>query len=254
MSPRALATRFLSQSLSLCVAYTQFQCANSMSDNGSCATDDIGSCVVDSERLIAEVEKRPALYNRKLKEYSDRNLKEKLWGECKCFISYKIKSLRLSFLIMWKKLKDCFARELASQKKSSSGEAARKRRKYLYFDAMLFLLPQMEDRPTTSNIEIMPSSTGNKEVGSPPSLYSQNNNDTVQSTKVRHPTKRGAKKVTSYEESLLNILKDRQKEEVNEDKNFILMLVPMLENAFDSKRMATNITEERFIIVDESNG
>lgn len=55
-----------------------------MSDNGSCATDDIVSCVVDSERLIAEVEKRPALYNRKLKEYSDRNLKEKLWGEVCC--------------------------------------------------------------------------------------------------------------------------------------------------------------------------
>lgn len=127
----------------------------------------------------------------------------------------------------WKNLKDCFARELASQKKSS-GEAARKRRKYLYFDAMLFLLPQMEDRLTTSNIEILPSSTGNKEVCSPPSLSSQNNNDPAQSTKVRHPTKRDAKKVTSYEESLLNILKDRQKEEINEDKNFALMLVPML--------------------------
>lgn len=33
------------------------------------------------ELLIIEVEKRPALYNKKLKEYSDKNLKEKLWTE-----------------------------------------------------------------------------------------------------------------------------------------------------------------------------
>ena len=38
----------------------------------------------DSELLITEVEKRPGLYNTALKEYSDRNLKVKLWEEvCK---------------------------------------------------------------------------------------------------------------------------------------------------------------------------
>ena len=33
------------------------------------------------EKLILEVERRQPLYNRKLKEYSDRNLKHKLWYE-----------------------------------------------------------------------------------------------------------------------------------------------------------------------------
>jgi molybdopterin synthase catalytic subunit len=37
------------------------------------------SIVQDTEKLILEVE-RP-LYNKKLKEYSDRNLKDKLWYE-----------------------------------------------------------------------------------------------------------------------------------------------------------------------------
>lgn len=37
--------------------------------------------VIDAELLIREVEKRPALYNKELREYSDRNLKEKLWAE-----------------------------------------------------------------------------------------------------------------------------------------------------------------------------
>ena len=39
------------------------------------------SVVEDVEKLTWEVERRPLLYKKKLKEYSDRNLKEKLWYE-----------------------------------------------------------------------------------------------------------------------------------------------------------------------------
>ena len=39
------------------------------------------SIVQDIEKLICEVEKIPHWYNKKLKEYSDRNLKDKLWYE-----------------------------------------------------------------------------------------------------------------------------------------------------------------------------
>jgi hypothetical protein len=37
--------------------------------------------VEDIEKLIWEVERRPPWYNKKLKEYSDGNLKHKLWYE-----------------------------------------------------------------------------------------------------------------------------------------------------------------------------
>lgn len=36
---------------------------------------------LDVELFISEIEKRPALYDIQLKEYSDRNLKTKLWPE-----------------------------------------------------------------------------------------------------------------------------------------------------------------------------
>jgi hypothetical protein len=39
------------------------------------------SIVADIEKLIWEVERRSPLYNKKLKEYSDRNLNDKLWYE-----------------------------------------------------------------------------------------------------------------------------------------------------------------------------
>jgi hypothetical protein len=35
----------------------------------------------DTEKLIIEVEKRPALYNTHLPEYSHKHVKEKLWTE-----------------------------------------------------------------------------------------------------------------------------------------------------------------------------
>jgi hypothetical protein len=39
------------------------------------------SVVEDIEKLIWEVERRLPWYNKKLKEYSDRNLEDKLWYE-----------------------------------------------------------------------------------------------------------------------------------------------------------------------------
>jgi hypothetical protein len=46
------------------------------------------SIVEDIEKLIWEVERRPPWYNKKLKDYSDRNLKDKLWYEvCKSVVT-----------------------------------------------------------------------------------------------------------------------------------------------------------------------
>ena len=42
---------------------------------------DLDFKIFDSERLITEVEKRPALYNKATPEYSDKHCKEKLWVE-----------------------------------------------------------------------------------------------------------------------------------------------------------------------------
>jgi hypothetical protein len=37
--------------------------------------------VHDCEILISEIDRRPALYDCSLKDYSDKGLKERLWGE-----------------------------------------------------------------------------------------------------------------------------------------------------------------------------
>jgi hypothetical protein len=42
----------------------------------------------DTQKFIIEVEKRPALYNKSILEYSDKDLKEELWIEvCEAIVS-----------------------------------------------------------------------------------------------------------------------------------------------------------------------
>jgi hypothetical protein len=42
----------------------------------------------DCEMLISETEKRPALYNCSVTEYSNKGLKDRLWGEvCEAVVS-----------------------------------------------------------------------------------------------------------------------------------------------------------------------
>jgi len=50
------------------------------------------------------------------------------------------------------KLRTCFKRQLDEQKNATSGEGSRKRRKYLHFGQLLFLLPHLEDRETQNNL------------------------------------------------------------------------------------------------------
>ncbi|KAL0808850.1 hypothetical protein ABMA28_012521 [Loxostege sticticalis] len=116
---------------------------------------------IDVVDLIAEVQKRSPLYDTTLKEYHDVNEKKKLWYQI-CQIIYtpavwdglssneKTKYGK-NLQKKWATLRRGFRRELALQKSDPSGSAAKKRKKYIYFDALLFLLPftTLEDNETS---------------------------------------------------------------------------------------------------------
>jgi hypothetical protein len=59
-------------------------------------------------------------------------------------------------------IRDNFRKELQLQKKVASGQGARKRRKYVYFDQLLFLLPIMQQRDTSGNITPPPGANENE--------------------------------------------------------------------------------------------
>ncbi|XP_050297251.1 uncharacterized protein LOC126736763 [Anthonomus grandis grandis] len=202
------------------------------------ASQETTHIVLDTERIIVEVEKRPALYNNELKEYSDKNAKEKLWTEVCANVIPKWHELSgaerkdrgKEVQKKWKNLKDCFARELAAQKKIRCGEPAKKRRKYIYFDALLFLLPHQQPRTTSGNIgppgdkeELLDHNKGPRNDDGELSIDHEgprnNNEETPRSLPSAKPAQRtprslsskSSHQISTYEVSLLKNFKEQTK-------------------------------------------
>ncbi|KAK9707754.1 Alcohol dehydrogenase transcription factor Myb/SANT-like [Popillia japonica] len=134
----------------------------------------------------------------------------------------------------WKNLRTCFKREYDAQKNEPSGTGRNKRRKYIYFDQLLFLHDSVESRETINSlgdkdhvgdVEIEMEETD--VLGNPVSVNNPPTNATVRP--VTTPSvKRKKVPQKSYEESLLHILKQKRDEdrEIDEDKYFLLSLLP----------------------------
>lgn len=102
----------------------------------------------------------------------------------------------------WKNLRTCFARELRELKSVESGQPASKRRKYKFYDQLLFLIPTVQVRETSGNAELNISNEEREEtvdLQSPPVIPSP------------HTTSNSMKnKNMSYEERLINILEEKK--------------------------------------------
>lgn len=114
----------------------------------------------------------------------------------------------------WANLRTCFRRELNAQKQTKSRQAATKRRKYVNFEKLLFLLPCMENRQTEGNLE-------------PNDSHDDDDNDeSGPSTPIPRRKKITKPKQTNLDEALLKALNENNT--VDEDTNFALSLVPSL--------------------------
>ncbi|XP_043488138.1 uncharacterized protein LOC122515046 [Polistes fuscatus] len=120
----------------------------------------------DTEKFIQEIEKRPAIYDVNRSEYNNRNAKMSAWEEvCQVMVpnwwrlsdeerNMEEKSLRGK----WRNIRDYFRKEFKLQLQISlKPDSVRpKRKKYMYYDQLLFLTPTVENK-----IRIM-STAGNQ--------------------------------------------------------------------------------------------
>lgn len=106
----------------------------------------------DTERFIAEIERWPAIYDVNDEGYSDRSAKMKAWDQVGEVMIAKWSSLsneekNVEEKILrskWRNIRDYFMKELKMQRhKKGSGK---KRKKYMYYDQLLFLMPNSENR------------------------------------------------------------------------------------------------------------
>ena len=104
-----------------------------------------------------------------------------------------------------------------AQKNATSGEGRRKRRQYLHFGQLLFLLPHAEDRPKQSNLSTQ--SNENEEKA---------NNSQEEESVLPRNDRHKKRNTISYEESLLQILQQKKIEDIDVDEEncFLLSLLP----------------------------
>ncbi|XP_071056418.1 uncharacterized protein [Onthophagus taurus] len=173
----------------------------------------------DIEKFIDAIEERPALYNLANNDYHNRDLKIRLWEEIGeimyldwAKLNNKEKNERgKTMQKKWKSVRDSFNRELRLQKFQKSGDSATNRKTYEYFNKLLFLLPNSENRETATNVSVQLDDNGNN-----------NNLSETPSTSGTHKKKRKS----NFEEELLNILQSKKAKsndiENDSDRMFLL--------------------------------
>ncbi|XP_028043192.1 uncharacterized protein LOC114252765 [Bombyx mandarina] len=191
-----------------------------------------------SQKIIVEVQKRPALYDTTLRQYSDRNVKNKLWEEVyhnvvnnwMTLSEAEKKKKGSTIQKKWKNMRDSFSKELAIQR-GKSGQGAIKKKKYVHFDSLLFLVPSLQKRETSSNIEF--TSQDNPDTDLSETLPLTNSNRTPSSKKAS----KSRSSCEDYEQKLLNFLNTKENAcEYDEDINFSQMIVPMLRKLNDDQK------------------
>ncbi|XP_005089367.1 uncharacterized protein LOC101847229 [Aplysia californica] len=187
------------------------------------------------EQFISLIEKKPVLYNKNSDEYADKDKKKKAWVEvCEAMIENwedlsqeerQVKGNEVQG--RWKNLRTCFARELRAQTKGVSGQAAKKRRrKYIYFERLMFLHPTIEDRRETKRDETVHETTRSTEAEQ--QVLDEDEAQSIQNRLSQPgPSRSKKRQEVSFEETLLNILRDKH-EEIDEDKSFLLSLLPAM--------------------------
>ncbi|XP_022817861.1 uncharacterized protein LOC111350484 [Spodoptera litura] len=193
------------------------------------------------ERLITEIECRPALWDCRVKEYSERLLKRDAWEEV-CSVldpNYddytKAEKLNKAAFIQkkWKGIRDAFVREL----KKSNQKGAPTHKPYTYYDNLSFLKPIYE---TISNTKM-------KRDGEDNSLYGEvqddenydsddsSSNDISQLAPVNksnYYTSRKRKHEDAFFKLLSDHVKSKKLQNVHNDpdRQFLLSLLPDFKN------------------------
>ncbi|XP_068233048.1 uncharacterized protein [Palaemon carinicauda] len=98
------------------------------------------------EKLIEEIQKHPCLYDSRLDEYRDQQIKDYAWEE----IAMKLNGNGRVMRQQWKKLRDCYRQ--ATTRRKTNAVSQKLWKPWRYEKQMEFLAPYMSSRVATTNI------------------------------------------------------------------------------------------------------
>ncbi|XP_050355067.1 uncharacterized protein LOC126776517 isoform X2 [Nymphalis io] len=182
--------------------------------------------------IIREVQKWPPLYVKDSPERANLHIKNKIWKEIAKQLfndwdSYGDSEKESKDLIKkWRNLRDTFKRQLANEKKVRQGYNIKKKT-YVYFKHMLFLLPHVsssENEASDSVVEPKLNEYFNKREKRKATLKNKDE-EKVKRKKFASPT---------LSESV-------EQEEIDEDRHFLMSLVPSFRKMSDDEKLSAKV-------------
>ncbi|XP_068107726.1 uncharacterized protein [Hyperolius riggenbachi] len=116
---------------------------------------------IDPVALIDQVERRPELWDVALDDYHNVYKKNRAWESVATFFYEKYetfdtrrKARILKMLkVKWKSLRDRFKKDHDKSKEERSGQGLKKYRFHPMYQSLMFLVPSLEKRVTSGNVE-----------------------------------------------------------------------------------------------------
>ncbi|XP_066443024.1 uncharacterized protein [Eleutherodactylus coqui] len=209
--------------------------------------------IVDTDLLISEVKKRPAVYDQQEDNYSDRSKKQRCWDEiCAILVPGWEESSQLEksckakeIQTRWRSLKDCFRRELHLQKKESrSGSSPSKRKRYMFYDQLTFLEPTLMRRSSgkASDTQESPKSEGSD--SEPPQSPLPERIAQIPEPPRTKRNKTAGSGLGDFESQIIGMvdsLKKKKDSEKDEDYLFVQSLLPYLKKVPEEKKIDLQI-------------
>ncbi|XP_063624841.1 uncharacterized protein LOC134796600 [Cydia splendana] len=196
---------------------------------------------LDPESLILEVESRPILYVKPLPEYANKSLKNDAWEEVAQALSCDWESLSPAeenkrckeVQSKWKHIRDNFRREYQAQNNITSGhQGAKKRKRYRYYDQLLFLIPYVKDAPTPGKYKVQIDNDNTEQIVL--------KGETEKTKAIPRVDKNIKKEKSTFEYEIFKMMKEEMAT-VDEDRTFCISLVPSLKKMDDDKKIAAKI-------------
>ncbi|KDR16971.1 transcription factor Adf-1-like [Zootermopsis nevadensis] len=102
---------------------------------------------MDDEKLIELVRRNEVLYDMTHPKYMDPSFKKSIWNE----IGKELSTTGTQCKSRWTNIRDHFRRNLR-KRTTKSGQAAQNNKKYKYEDILQFILPNISEMQTISNV------------------------------------------------------------------------------------------------------
>ncbi|CAL7936699.1 unnamed protein product [Xylocopa violacea] len=163
----------------------------------------------------------------------------------------------------WRNIRDYFMKELKLQKSQKLGPAGRKRKKYMYFDQLMFLMPMVENKRNAGNTsgnfkleesEGEPDNPVIEEYDVPLTHAAPSITTTGASYKMcpRYPKQLCETSLASFDNEIHDILSSNSSQRVaydedDYDKMFLLSLVPILRQVPEEKKLDVRIQIQQIL-------